>query len=761
MAFKLLYALSFLLLLLPIPTIAQTYPNISFGSSLPAQEDSPPWASPSGEFAFGFRKLSNDGFILAIWFDKIPEKTIVWSANGNNLAPKGSTVELNTFGQLVLNYASGEQTLISHDQSKDTGVAYAAMLDTGNFVLADRDSNNLFQLTLESNGSVVLYTTNFPLDSTNFPYKRIEPITSNLVDADSAFQLIFNQSGSIYVTDSKGNIRTIVSDRTVSVQDFYHRATFDYDGVFRHYTYPKNNGSSVWSTLLFIPKNICWELTEETGGGACGFNIICKQDPKGPTTCECPKNYMFIDPNDERKGCKQNFLPQSCDEASPETDLFGFQAMLNTDWPNGDYEHFQPVTEEWCKQTCLSDCFCAIAIYDGSRSDCWKKGIPLSNGRMDLGVGWTSLVKIRLGNSTRRPLSIPDAKTKRSSNLTLIGSVLMLIVTHMVVVIISCLVVSHIYSRKAKVSDLYPVINLKCFTYLELKLATSGFKEVLGRGAFATVYKGVLASDKGKLVAVKRLDTVVRENDWEFKAEVSAIGGTNHRNLVKLQGFCNEGQHRILVYEFMSNGSLASFLFGESRPSWYQRRDIALGTARGLSYLHEECSSQIIHCDIKPQNILLDDSFTARIADFGVAKLLKTDQTRTTTRFRGTKGYVAPEWYKSLPVTVKADVYSYGVLLLEIIFCRKNFEADAEDEDQMILADWAYNCYKQQKLHLILQNDDDAIDDIKMVEKYVMIAFWCIQEDPSMRPTMKIVTQMLEGILEVSVPQNPSSLYAI
>ncbi|XP_062016712.1 G-type lectin S-receptor-like serine/threonine-protein kinase LECRK3 [Rosa rugosa] len=510
-----------------------------------------------------------------------------------------------------------------------------------------------------------------------------------------------------------------------------------------------------------MPENICWQLTEETGGGACGFNSICRQDEKGPTTCECPKNYIFIDPNDERKGCKQNFLPQSCDEASPETDLFGFQVMLNTDWPNGDYEHFQPVTEEWCKKICLSDCFCALAIYDGSRSDCWKKGIPLSNGRVDLGVGWTSLVKIRLHNSTWRLPAIPDAKMRHTSNLVHIGSVLVLLITYLVVAMITYLVVSRIYSRKAKVIDLYPV-NLKCFTYVELKQATNGFKEELGRGAFATVFKGVLACDKGKVVAVKRLDTVVRENDWEFKAEVGAIGGTNHRNLVKLQGFCNEGQHRILVYEFMSNGSLASFLFGEVRPTWYQRRLIALGTARGLLYLHEECSSQIIHCDIKPQNILLDDSYTARIADFGVAKLLKTDQTRTTTRIRGTKGYVAPEWYKSLPVTVKADVYSYGVLLLEIIFCRKNFEAEAEDDDQMILADWAYNCYKQQKLHLLLQNDDDeAKDDIKAVEKSVMIAFWCIQEDPSMRPTMKTVTQMLEGVVEVSVPQNPSSLYAI
>ncbi|KAL6187984.1 hypothetical protein ACLB2K_039379 [Fragaria x ananassa] len=721
------------------------------------QENSTPWSSPSGEFAFGFQKLGT-GFILAIWFDKIPEKTIVWSANGNNLAQEGSTVELTTEGQLVLNDPPGEQRLLSDLQPQGTAAAYAAMLDTGNFVLVDQESNILWEsfdqpthtflpTQILSEGSVLFS----PYTATNYSRGRFQ------LKLESNGDVMFNQSGLIYVTDRNGTLRGIVSNKTVPMEDFYQRATLDYDGVFRHYIYQKNNGSSVWSTFFFMPEDICSELTEETGGGACGFNSICKQDKKGPTTCECPKSYTFIDPNDERKGCKQDFLPQSCDEASPETDMFGFQEMLNTDWPYNDYEHFQPVTEEWCKQICLSDCFCAIAIYD--EMNCWKKGIPLSNGRVHLGVGWTSLVKIRLHNSTWRSPAIPDAKMKRASNLTAhIVAVLLLIITYLVVAMITYLVVSRIYFRKAQVSDLYPVNNLKCFTYVELKQATNGFKEELGRGAFATVFKGVLTSDKGKVVAVKRLDTVVRENDWEFKAEVSAIGGTNHRNLVKLQGFCNEGQHRILVYEFMSNGSLASILFGETRPNWDQRRSMALGTARGLLYLHEECSSQIIHCDIKPQNILLDDSYTARIADFGVAKLLKIDQTRTTTRIRGTKGYVAPEWYKSLPVTGKADVYSYGVLLLEIIFCRKNFEAEAEDDDQMILADWAYNCYKQQKLHLLLQNDDDeAKEDIRAVEKYVMIAFWCIQEDPSMRPTMRTVTHMLEGIVEVSDPPNPSS----
>jgi serine/threonine protein kinase len=124
---------------------------------------------------------------------------------------------------------------------------------------------------------------------------------------------------------------------------------------------------------------------------------------------------------------------------------------------------------------------------------------------------------------------------------------------------------------------------------------------------------------------------------------------------------------------------------------------IAFGVARGLLYLHEECSSQIIHCDIKPQNILLDKSLNARISDFGLAKLLKTDQTKTTTGIRGTKGYVAPEWFENLPVTTKVDTYSFGILLLELVCCRKNFEINAMQEHQIVLEDWACDCLKEGK----------------------------------------------------------------
>ncbi|XP_060965687.1 G-type lectin S-receptor-like serine/threonine-protein kinase LECRK4 [Cannabis sativa] len=287
-------------------------------------------------------------------------------------------------------------------------------------------------------------------------------------------------------------------------------------------------------------------------------------------------------------------------------------------------------------------------------------------------------------------------------------------------------------------------MNLQNFSFVELEKATNGFKEQLGAGAFGVVFKGVVElvnNNITSIIAVKKLynNNMVKEGEQEFKAEVMSIGSTNHKNLVKLIGFCNEGQHRLLVYEYMSNGSLANFLFGPSKPKWHQRKQLALGIARGLFYLHEECSTQIIHCDIKPQNILLDHSFTARISDFGLAKILNTDQTRTTTGIRGTKGYVAPEWFRNMAVTVKVDVYSYGILLLELICCRKNVEANVEDDAQIILADWACDCYESGKVECLVENDDEAKMEMKMVEKYVMVALWCIQEDPSLRPTMKKV----------------------
>nr|CAD1831326.1 unnamed protein product [Ananas comosus var. bracteatus] len=259
-------------------------------------------------------------------------------------------------------------------------------------------------------------------------------------------------------------------------------------------------------------------------------------------------------------------------------------------------------------------------------------------------------------------------------------------------------------------------------------------------------------------IAVKKLDrAAAKESEQEFTNEVRSIAQTHHKNLVKLLGFCNEGNHRMLVYEYMSNGSLTSFLFGCTRPEWNKRAQIVLGIARGLLYLHEECTTQIIHCDIKSQNILLGDNFIPKISDFGLAKLLRADQTRTNTAIRGTKGYVAPEWFKNSAVTAKVDVYSFGILLLEIVCCRKNVQTEAATEETTVLAYWAYDCFKDGRLDLLADGDEEAMFDIKRVERFVMVAIWCIQEEPSLRPSMRKVAQMLEGAVAVAVPPDPSS----
>ncbi|KAM1753134.1 hypothetical protein ACFX12_005760 [Malus domestica] len=727
MDFELASPLCFLLLLLLLPffTAAQTdqTKNISLGSTLTALHNKSFWASPSGDFAFGFQEIGKHGFLLAIWFNKIPERTIVWSANGDTLVSKGSAVELTADGRFMLNdVATGKQ--ISVADFVGTGVSYAAMLDTGNFILANRNSTILwqsfdqptdtilplqilnqkgiifarytptnyskgrFRFALQSNGQLLLYTTHFPLDSAN------TTIYWSTDTKDSCFQVIYNMSGSIYLTARNRSILHMISSNTVSFQDFYQRATLDYDGVLRHYVYPKSAGTSA-------------------AGGNHGLDY-------------------YIDPDDVLKGCKKDFVSQSCDAASPETDQFHFQEMQNTDWPESEYE---------------------------KNGQCWLKGSPLLNGRVDPINGVKGLVKIRKDNSTLRS-GDRYMKKKDNSTLIMVGTVLLSSsgFLNLLLLLTTYFLVSRFYYGKAKVGQPHQITNLKNFTHKELEEATNGFKEELGRGAFATVFKGVLGSDEGKCVAVKRLNVMIEEFDLEFKVELSAISRTNHWDLVELLGFCNEREHQILVYEFMRNNSLASFIFEKSRPNWNRRKEIAFGITRGLLYLREECSTQIIHCDIKPQNILLDDCYTARISDLGLAKLFKVNQTQTTTRIRGTRGYVSPEWFKNMPITAKVDVYSYGIMLLEIICCRRNFDKEAKDEDQMVLADWACDCYKQIKLHLLFQNDDEAMGDIKNMEKYVMIAMWCIQEDPSLRPTTKKLTMMLKGAKQVSVPTYPSPI---
>lgn len=306
------------------------------------------------------------------------------------------------------------------------------------------------------------------------------------------------------------------------------------------------------------------------------------------------------------------------------------------------------------------------------------------------------------------------------------------------------------------------------FSFKALESATENFSKKLGRGGFGSVYEGTLPD--GSKVAVKRLE---REGHGqkEFCTEVATISRVRHLNLVCLKGFCVEGSERLLVYEFMPRGSLDAWIFHDrvsSSPlssavvvvlSWETRYNIALETARGLAYLHEECEERILHLDVKPQNILLDEKFHAKVSDFGLARSMNRGQSRVVTTMRGTPGYLAPEWLREEGIDSKTDVYSYGMLVLELVGGRRS-----EDHSQGNLENWYLPtmAFKKMKEDRVLDVVDPLLNG-KLDEKackqallIVSLALWCIQDDVATRPKMSSVVQMLEGTVTVQKPPDPS-----
>jgi serine/threonine protein kinase len=302
------------------------------------------------------------------------------------------------------------------------------------------------------------------------------------------------------------------------------------------------------------------------------------------------------------------------------------------------------------------------------------------------------------------------------------------------------------------------------FRYTDISHATKGFSERLGAGGFGSVFKGML--DDQTIIAVKKLDGV-RQGEKQFRAEVSSIGLIQHINLVKLIGFCCEGDNRMLVYEHMTNGSLDAHLFQSNAVvlKWSTRYQIAIGIARGLCYLHQSCRDCIIHCDIKPENILLDASFVPKIADFGMAVFVGRDFSRVLTTFRGTAGYLAPEWLSGVAITPKADVYSFGMVLMEIISGRRNSPEVVHTSDNNPHAAY-FPVHAVGKLHEgdVWSLVDPRLQgefDVAEAERVCKLACWCIQEDENQRPTMGEVVRCLEGLQELDMPPMPRLLAAI
>ncbi|PRQ49115.1 putative protein kinase RLK-Pelle-SD-2b family [Rosa chinensis] len=741
--------------------------NISTDSSLTPTSNSS-WLSSSGLYAFGFYKQGN-GYAVGIVLAGVPEKTVVWTANRNDPLVSNNATLLFTSNGISLQSTQGETPVATTTQSAFS----ASMLDSGNFVLYNSDqeivwqsfdyptdtilpkqrlkagaelysaksktnrSKGIFCLSMQTDGNLVQY----PVATLDAYY------ASNTPGSGDNVTLNLDADGRLYLLNNTGfTIHNITNGSTDEGKSYLVR--LDVDGILRLYSYSlKQNGN--WSVEWLSTRDKCDPL------GLCGFNSYCVlMDMEAE--CKCLPGFEFITSGDQTSGCGRNMIADVC-KSENENFTYIMEELPDTRWNNVAYMTWSSSDKEECNKACLEDCNCEAALFaDGS---CRKQRLPLSHGRRRYDT--SNSVFIKVGKS--KPPATDNIHSKGNKKE---GGVAVLIVGVSFTTFGSILLVISVivfwkhnvwaYKRMNKLNgdvewneDVAP----RPYAYEQLEKMTDNFKEEVGRGASATVYKGVMLSSQ-KLVAVKKLEKVAAEGAKEFQTEMKVIGRTHHRSLVRLLGYCLNGPKKLLVYEYMSNGSLADILFTpERKPHWEERMGIAQNIARGFLYLHEECDTQIIHCDIKPQNILMDEYMCPKISDFGLAKLLQQDQTRTTTGIRGTKGYVAPEWHRKMPITVKADVYSFGIVLLEIVCCRRNVDWSVPEEEA-ILDELVYHYFESGELGKLL--GDEQINR-RQFERVIKVGLWCIQDEPSLRPSMKKVLLMLEGTVDIPIPPNPSS----
>uniref|UniRef100_A0A0D3EL83 non-specific serine/threonine protein kinase n=1 Tax=Oryza barthii TaxID=65489 RepID=A0A0D3EL83_9ORYZ len=399
-------------------------------------------------------------------------------------------------------------------------------------------------------------------------------------------------------------------------------------------------------------------------------------------------------------------------------------------------------TDEDCREACLNKCYC-VAYSTETGCKLWYYDLyNLSSADKPP----YSKIYVRLGSKLKSKRGLAT----RWMVLLVVGSVA--VASAMLAVLLLCR-----YRRDLFGSSKFVVEgSLVVYSYAQIKKATENFSDKLGEGGFGSVFRGTLPGST-TVVAVKNLKGLGYA-EKQFRAEVQTVGMIRHTNLVRLLGFCVEGNRKLLVYEYMPNGSLDAHIFSQkSSPlSWQVRYQIAIGIARGLAYLHEECEHCIIHCDIKPENILLDEEFRPKIADFGMAKLLGREFNAALTTIRGTRGYLAPEWLYGQPITKKADVYSFGIVLFEMISGIRSTVTMKFGSHRY------YPSYAAAQMHegdvlCLLDSRLEGNANVEELDITCRVACWCIQDREGDRPSMGHVVRMLEGVVDTEMPPIPAS----
>lgn len=554
------------------------------------------------------------------------------------------------------------------------------------------------------------------------------------------------------------------------------RITLDSDGNLRLYSLNEQNGG--WSVMWAASQGSCFTR------GLCGINGICVYTPM--PACACAPGYEIIDPSDWRKGCTPKF------NLTRHGQKMRFVKLPYTDFPGYDQSKNAPISLDHCKKICLNDSNCKGFTYsEQGTGGCYPKSslfggvtslyystylkVPkeLEVSNSSIPHSQPSVPRYVLDCPTTKKYSTPNFLDKPDSSQNgsnyfylFYGFLSAIFLVEVTLVALGCW---FLLKRKGKqLTGVWPAEvgyemitnHFRRYTYKELKRATRQFRDQIGRGASGLVYKGVL-EDK-RVIAVKRL-AGINQGEEEFQHELSVIGRIYHMNLVRVWGFCSDGPHRILVSEYVENGSLDKTLFSSQGSQilleWNERFNIALGVAKGLAYLHHECLEWVIHCDLKPENILLDENLEPKITDFGLAKLLnRGGSNKNVSRICGTRGYIAPEWVSSVPITAKVDVYSFGVVLLELLKGARVSEwaSNADEEVEMVLRRILRMLAENLKLEGTKQLWISEFIDSRLNSQFdniqartmVKLAVSCLEEDSRKRPTMENALQMLLSVDE-------------